>query len=288
MPKEMTVTDQPTGGDTLAFPWLGGPNEARVFVALGSAGEAAPTGETIVPFAEAARQLVSRECRSCAFWQEGEQCSHLSICELVSPQSITGYGGHLRRLQYALFSAGLGLALRFRLHTHSFVIECLEAAEWISPEQEGVIERHRVRRTTPTAQLRDVSGLDAERLRTVFGVSRAAYSRWASGEATPRPEHQEKLLRILSIAEELNKRLGSPEAVADWLLKPISFLGKRPLDLLAEDDEDMIAGLVLSLPAPRDLSRPVRRRVSSTRWKPGHDLRDEMTRLNPGYSASEE
>jgi hypothetical protein len=93
----------------------------------------------------------------------------------------------------------------------------------------------------PAAErLRDLTGLAAERLGAIFGVSRVMYQRWISGSVTPHSAHREHLLTVLTLVQEAARRLGSSRQVGDWLLQPVASNGPRPMDLLARRDYDAL------------------------------------------------
>jgi hypothetical protein len=87
------------------------------------------------------------------------------------------------------------------------------------------------------ARLRDLTGLAAERLGAIFGVSRVMYQRWISGSVTPHSAHREHLLTALTLVQEAARRLGSSR-IGDWLLQPVAPNGPRPIDLLTRRDYD--------------------------------------------------
>lgn len=281
MPTEIGISHQPTGGDTLAFLEESGSNEARVFVALGA------TEGTIQWLSQVARGLMRRDCLSCRSLREGQHCSHLAACEVISAESVTGYDTLLSRFQSLLQPSledeatdpYVHLLVR-RLETRPVYVQVPPRTSKVNPKAD---EEYR----PPARRLRDITRLEVDRLAELFGVTRVAYSNWIAG-VTPRSDREDRLLRVLSLAEEVLKRLGSPEAVRDWLLAPVSFLGRRPFDVMREGEDDTITGLVLAIGTQ---SRPVRlpkRPMSAGRWQAGQDLDTELQRLNPGYSTGEE
>lgn len=98
--------------------------------------------------------------------------------------------------------------------------------------------------TSAAARLRDLSGLDAERLGELFGVSRVTFQNWTAG-TIPHDARRERLLEVLSLVEEAAKRLGTPRATADWLLTPTTAGGKKPIQLLKARQDRAFRGHLL-------------------------------------------
>jgi transcriptional regulator with XRE-family HTH domain len=105
-------------------------------------------------------------------------------------------------------------------------------------------------------RLREISGLKVERLAEIFGVSRTTYYKWISGSAL-HDIHREHLLQILPLMEEAAERLGSPNAMNNWLLTPISPGGKKPIDYLASRQYSIFRGFLLKVRTGREIFRPL-------------------------------
>lgn len=74
-------------------------------------------------------------------------------------------------------------------------------------------------------EVRDLSGLSAERLGLVFGIERETYQRWIAGRITPSSANLERLLALRHFIRELAHRVESPKT---WLLSPLSYEGSTP------------------------------------------------------------
>lgn len=68
-------------------------------------------------------------------------------------------------------------------------------------------------------EVRDLSGLSAERLGEIFPVERESYQRWVSGSTTPSPANLERLLALKHFLRELANRVADPNS---WLLEPLA------------------------------------------------------------------
>jgi len=68
-------------------------------------------------------------------------------------------------------------------------------------------------------EVRDLSGLSAERLGQIFPVERESYQRWVSGKTTPSAANLERLLALRHFLRELANRVQTPKS---WLLTPLS------------------------------------------------------------------
>jgi transcriptional regulator with XRE-family HTH domain len=103
-------------------------------------------------------------------------------------------------------------------------------------------------------RLRDLSGLDAARLASVFGVSRATYQHWISG-AIPRGDRLDHVLQVLSLVEDAIQQLNQQANIAEWLRSPLSPTGRTPLDLLGERKYEAFRGYLLRSPREIQLLR---------------------------------
>jgi transcriptional regulator with XRE-family HTH domain len=88
--------------------------------------------------------------------------------------------------------------------------------------------------------LRAEGALTVEDIALIVGASRRSVSRWARGEASPRPASYERLLSLAAVVDELAHTL-VPEAIRAWLFTPgQSYLAVRPVDLIAEGRDDLL------------------------------------------------
>jgi transcriptional regulator with XRE-family HTH domain len=67
-------------------------------------------------------------------------------------------------------------------------------------------------------EVRNLSGLSAERLGEIFPVERESYQRWISGRTVPSPANLERLLALRHFLRELPNRVPEPKS---WLLSPL-------------------------------------------------------------------
>ena len=130
------------------------------------------------------------------------------------------------------------------------------------------------------SHLRELSGLDVESLAAIFGVSRVTYHRWLKG-FPPKRRHHDAMLMVLPLLEEAAHRLGSPAAVATWLLTPVSAGGKKPLAYLTEKRYDLFRGFLLRQSTGKGQFRPLKpsRRVFKPRTR--EEIEDVREQLRP-------
>lgn len=68
-------------------------------------------------------------------------------------------------------------------------------------------------------EVRDLSGLGAQRLGEIFPVERESYQRWVSGKTQPSPANLERLLALRHFLRELANRVPNPK---NWILAPLA------------------------------------------------------------------
>lgn len=134
---------------------------------------------------------------------------------------------------------------------------------------------------TQAERLRAISGLKTERLAEIFPVSRTTYQYWLTGAKAPHEMHREQLLEILSLMEEAIQRLGTPSAVSNWLLTPVSSGGKKPIEYLKAQQYSAFRGFLLQVRTGREAFRPYTQpsRVRFERSK--EDIEYGLERLRP-------
>ncbi|MBI4493095.1 MAG: hypothetical protein HY690_09935 [Chloroflexi bacterium] len=140
--------------------------------------------------------------------------------------------------------------------------------------------------STAAERLRELSGLGASRLAAIFGVSRVTYQNWVAG-TTPQDGRREHLLEALALVEEAAHRLSDPRATGDWLLTPVSPMGRKPIDLLAAREYETSRGFVLRLPVGQQRARllPPSRRAHRRLSREAVD--DALARLRPRASIAD-
>ncbi len=86
-----------------------------------------------------------------------------------------------------------------------------------------------------------LSGVDVA---NVLDTNVATVSRWRTGKAFPQPKHEELLLQLEYIAEQLSD-IYEPKEARLWLYRPQKLLnGDRPADLLSKGlYKDVLAAL---------------------------------------------
>lgn len=84
-------------------------------------------------------------------------------------------------------------------------------------------------------EVRDLSGLSAEKLGEIFPIERESYQRWISGKNTPSEGNLERLLALRHFFRTVADRVESPKA---WLLTPLAegVMSGSPYDLLRAGD----------------------------------------------------
>jgi hypothetical protein len=121
-----------------------------------------------------------------------------------------------------------------------------------------------------------LTGFSAAQAGSIFGVSRQTYQSWKGG-VSPHPDHRAHLLDVIPLIEEAASRLGSTEALGNWLQTPVVAGGSRPIDYLAGRRFDTFRGAVLRLRTGRERIRPVQRLSRGARA--GRQSLDHLTDL---------
>ncbi len=141
------------------------------------------------------------------------------------------------------------------------------------------VEMEVLRARTPegdaAARIRELTGLQIEKLAEVFGVSRGAYYNWLNG-TRPRGDHRDHLLFVQQLLEEAGRTLGDPREVGAWLISPSAASGRVPIELLKNGQYDLCRSLLTHSGVKRK-ALPVR----TKRLLAGEDLRVEMRRISP-------
>lgn len=95
--------------------------------------------------------------------------------------------------------------------------------------------------------LRDASGLTFEEIAQATGVKLRQVQNWAAGAHRPDRARSDRLLRLKYVIDLLSE-VYLPEGVDIWLHGPHRALdGRRPIDLLAEDDFSEVTTLAQRL-----------------------------------------
>jgi hypothetical protein len=81
------------------------------------------------------------------------------------------------------------------------------------------------------SEVRDLSGLSAEKLGDIFPIERESYQRWISGKNTPSEGNLERLLALRHYFRAVADRVDTPKT---WLLSPLAqgVMSSSPYDLL--------------------------------------------------------
>lgn len=270
MADDVRVVDRPTGYDTLKLSWLDSQDQARRTIALGTSIDPASLNRT------------GSDART---WQDSLEDTGSALSDMCAhfrghgtTRDITDAGDLFLLLLLSVCStsavsdpwlAGRRAAIR------------LMATDW-DPAVEAAIQQDVLvsLRENPAKSLRDISGLELDRLSAIFGVSRTAYYDWMSG-STPRGERRDHLLEVLSLVEEASKRLGDPAGTSTWLLTPVSSRGERPIDFLAVRNYTTFRGLLLRIPTEREVIRPFLHPSRVRRELTRQEFKERIERLSP-------
>jgi hypothetical protein len=132
-----------------------------------------------------------------------------------------------------------------------------------------------LRESTPesvaAARVRELSGLEGERVAELLGVTRQAFYDWLDG-VKPRGKRRDHLMQVQHVLEEAARRRGSPRDVATWLMTPSQVSNRIPFDLLKEHQYDLCRSLLTKTARPRIPTR-ARRRFA------GDELRESLERI---------
>lgn len=93
------------------------------------------------------------------------------------------------------------------------------------------------------ARIRELSGLETEKLANLLGVTRTAFYDWLRG-VKPRGKRRDHLLQVAHLVEDAARRLGEPRAVAAWLMTPSQASNRIPFELAREHQYDLARSLL--------------------------------------------
>jgi hypothetical protein len=93
------------------------------------------------------------------------------------------------------------------------------------------------------ARIRELSGLETEKLATLLGVTRTAFYDWLRG-VRPRGKRRDHLFQVAHLVEDAARRLGEPRAVAAWLMTPSQASNRVPFELAREHQYDLARSLL--------------------------------------------
>ena len=97
------------------------------------------------------------------------------------------------------------------------------------------------------SDLRSASGLTYDEIALATGVKLRQVQNWANGSSRPERAKSDRLLRLKYVVELLSE-VYLPEGVDIWLHSPKRALdGRRPIDVLAEEDFSEITMLAQRL-----------------------------------------
>ncbi len=130
-------------------------------------------------------------------------------------------------------------------------------------------------------RLRAISGLVTARLAEIFPVSRTTYQNWLTGAKAPHQMHRQLLLEVLPLMEEATQRLGSPGAVSDWLLTPVSSGGRKPIDYLKAQQFSAFRGFLLQVRTGREVFLPFTKTSRAHLERSKEDIEAGLERLRP-------
>ena len=101
------------------------------------------------------------------------------------------------------------------------------------------------------SEVRDLSGLSAEKLGDIFPIERESYQRWISGKNTPSEGNLERLLALRHYLRAVADRVDSPRA---WLLSPLAegTMSSSPYDLLRSGNLSSAWDALSTLPSRAD------------------------------------
>lgn len=137
--------------------------------------------------------------------------------------------------------------------------------------------------STPEAaaamRVRELSGLQAEKLAELFGVTRTAFYGWLRG-VKPRGRRRDHLLQVAHLVEEAARRLGGPREVAAWLMAPSPASNRVPFELVRDHQYDLARSL---LTRRRRAALPVRARTRLGRA----ELREALDRVTARPSSED-
>ncbi len=154
-----------------------------------------------------------------------------------------------------------------------------ETLHQVSSQEFPILVRKRPT-PNPATRLREISGLDVGRLAYIFKVSRPTYHKWISN-SIPHNTHREHLLEVLSLIEEVARRLGSPNNVADWLMTPVTSNGTKPIDYLRTGKFLTFRGFLLSIRTGNEIIQPLDSPTIVRSELPREEMEEEIENLSP-------
>ncbi len=267
MPLNIQDSVRPTGGEVVVNP----DNEATrapqwVLAIIGAGGLffAPRTGDD----ASAGRSSL------CSLAHGEKHNVHPRLCEILeSARSMTASGYLVAQNIRTFFTPDISFGERAtdyheRIYWKDWPVLEISRIDSVSsvPETTEAIASPR-KHSEEARRLREVSGLEVERLAKIFGVSRTSYYNWTTS-STPRGPRRGHLLEVLPLVEEVSQRLRDPSTVSNWLLTPVSPNGKKPIDYLETRQYELFRGFVLRLPSefrriqPLGALKPVSREYS--------------------------
>lgn len=102
---------------------------------------------------------------------------------------------------------------------HGFLISEIKIGSH-EAEEVGLVEQTQLPESALVAkEVRDLSGLGAQKLGAIFPVERESYQRWISGTIVPSAGNLERLLALRHFLRELANRVEAPKS---WLLAPLA------------------------------------------------------------------
>jgi transcriptional regulator with XRE-family HTH domain len=132
--------------------------------------------------------------------------TNLLVLETVNNRLLDNYRAvdFFRRSNEGLITVEIKLS---NVRSNAVVVEEEQDASIALPESALIAK-----------EVRDLSGLSAERLGEIFPVERESFQRWLSGRTTPSPANLERLLTLRHFLRELANRV---ESAQSWLLTPL-------------------------------------------------------------------
>jgi hypothetical protein len=131
---------------------------------------------------------------------------------------------------------------------------CLTMVHTETPDAGAEASPQNTPEAVAAARVRDLSGLEGERLAELLGVSRTAFYDWLRG-VKPRGKRRDHLLHVEHIIDEAARRLASAREVAAWLMAPSEVSGRVPFALLKEHQYELARSLLTRTRRPRLPSR---------------------------------
>jgi DNA-binding transcriptional regulator YiaG len=187
-------------------------------------------------------------------------------------QGSTGYGWITAPILRAYVTEGDVLDLD---ETDEPLTAPTELAQEQRPNLELIHTSKRSPEAVAASRLRELSGLQAEKLAEIFGVTRTTFYNWLKG-ARPRGTHRDRLLHVVQLLEEAARVLGGARDVSAWLITPSAASRRIPVELLKQEQYDLCRSLLTRSRTVRPVlpQRTTRRRLA------GSQLRDALERIS--------